>query len=271
MHPERDLLDPTMARYYRRGLEIVQRAGVPFLIGGAYAFAEYTGIARHTKDLDIFVRAADARRALDAMREQGLAVQMTFPHWLGKAWLAKDVFIDVIFSSGNGVATVDDLWFSRSVPGRVMDFDVRLIPAEEMIWSKGYIMERERYDGADVAHLIDARADQLDWDHLVARFGPHWRVLLNHLILFGFIFPASRHRIPARIMKALIRQLHEEMSTAEPPVCVCGGTLLSRQQYLTDLEHGCQDPRRAYMSDDHIEVWTNAIYHNPEQPEEERG
>ena len=34
-----------------------------------------------------------------------------------------------------------------------------LIPAEEMIWSKAFIMERERYDGADVAHILRACAE----------------------------------------------------------------------------------------------------------------
>ena len=44
---------------------------------------------------------------------------MTFPHWLGKAYRGDD-FCDVIFSSGNGVCRVDDLWFEHSVPARVL-------------------------------------------------------------------------------------------------------------------------------------------------------
>ena len=31
--------------------------------------------------------------------------------------------------------------------------EVLLCPVEEILWSKGYIQERERYDGADIAHL----------------------------------------------------------------------------------------------------------------------
>ena len=53
-------------------------------------------------------------------------------------------------------------------------------------------MERERYDGADIAHLLRARADQLAWRRLLRRFGPHWRVLLGHLVLFGFVYPGER-------------------------------------------------------------------------------
>ena len=42
------------------------RRACPFLVGGAYAFARYTGIERHTKDFDVFVRPRDFDRALDA-------------------------------------------------------------------------------------------------------------------------------------------------------------------------------------------------------------
>src|SRR2546422_1064445 len=83
-----------------------------------------------------------------------------------------------------------ELWLEHSVPGRVLDMDVRLIPAEEMIWSKGLIMERERFDGADVAHVIHAVGDKLNWRRLILRYGQYWRALYAHLILFGFIYPS---------------------------------------------------------------------------------
>ena len=87
---------------------------------------------------------------------------------------------------------------------------MRLIPAEEMIWSKAYIQERERFDGADVAHILLRRAETLDWEHLLERFGSHWRVLLEHLVAFGFIYPSERHRIPPFVMRELISRLQDE-------------------------------------------------------------
>ena len=66
-------------------------------------------------------------------------------------------------------------------------------------------MERERYDGADVAHLLRAHGDRLDWPRLLRRFGPHWRVLLSHLVLFGFIYPGERALVPAWVMDAAAR------------------------------------------------------------------
>jgi len=48
-------------------------------------------------------------------------------------------------------------------------------------------MERERYDGADIAHILRARAADLDWERLLERFAGHWHVLLSHLILFEYL------------------------------------------------------------------------------------
>src|SRR5947209_6149239 len=83
--------------------------------------------------------------------------------------------IDVIFSSGNGVAAVDDEWFTHAVDAEVFDASVRLCPAEEMIWSKSFVVERERYDGADINHLLHACASSLDWRRMLRRFNSNWR------------------------------------------------------------------------------------------------
>src|SRR4051794_18512040 len=177
--------------FYRDAMTLMERGGLEFLVGGAYAFARYTGIERHTKDFDVFIRREDFDLAEQLFAKAGYKTELTFPHWIGKAFKGDD-FVDLIFSAGNGVAAVDSLWFERAVAARVLDVDVRLIPAEEMLWSKGLILERERFDGADVAHVINAIGEKLDWRHLLIRYGRYWRVLYAHLILFGFIYPSER-------------------------------------------------------------------------------
>src|SRR5207253_3092084 len=152
-------------------------ASIPYLVGGAYSFARHTGIVRHTKDFDIFVRPADAARALAAFEAAGYGIELRFPHWIGKAY-SGDNCIDVIFSSGNGVARVDDEWFAHAVEGQVLDTAVLLCPVEETIWSKSFVMERERFDGADIAHLIRTSGPIMNWQRLLTRFDTHWRILL---------------------------------------------------------------------------------------------
>ncbi|MFL6192885.1 MAG: hypothetical protein ACJ75H_01845 [Thermoanaerobaculia bacterium] len=260
-----ELLSPETIEFYRDAMTALDEAGVPFLVGGAYAYARYTGIARHTKDFDVFVRPGDFDRALDAFARQGWETRRTFSHWLGKG-LKGDDFVDVIFSSGNGVARVDDLWFRHAVDEVVLERPAKLAPAEEMIWSKSFIMERERFDGADVSHLLHCRAGDLDWDRLLLRFDRHggWRVLMAHLVLFGYIYPGDAHLIPNRIIEALNDRLRRE--TEHPPAPeaekVCRGTILSRSQYLVDTHlWDYQDARvQPYgaMTPKEVEAWTLA-------------
>lgn len=254
-------LDPQSRAFYRRVMHHLEAGGVPFLVGGAYAFERFTGIARHTKDFDLFVHPRDVERALALLASHGCTTTMPFPHWLAKAHCGEDV-VDFIFSSGNGVALVDDDWFRHGVPETVLDAPVRLIPPEEMIWSKAFVMERERHDGADVAHVLRACADTLDWPRLLRRFDAHWRVLLQHLVMFGFIYPCERARVPAAVMRELMGRLDGEL-TRNGPERVCQGTLVSRAQYLVDVEQwGYADPRLApagNMTAAERERWTAGI------------
>src|SRR3954469_3141360 len=104
--------------FYRRTLHVLSDAAVPFLVGGSHAFLEYTGIVRNTKDFDLFLRRDDLDRAMEALKAAGYRTELTFPHWLGKAWQHED-FVDLVFSSGNGVCPVDDGWVEAALVRRV--------------------------------------------------------------------------------------------------------------------------------------------------------
>lgn len=256
-----EILAESSIRFYRHALAILKDAEIPHLVGGAYAFARYTGIERHTKDFDVFIKEEDFGRAAWAFQKAGYRSELTFPHWIGKAFHNED-FVDLIFSAGNGVAVVDDRWFEHAVKDRVFGVDVELIPAEEMIWSKGLIMERERFDGADVAHVLRAVGDRLDWPRLLDRYGPYWRALYAHIVLFGFIFPSDRDKVPAWVVKELTDRVRAEADAGNAEEKVCYGTIVSRQQYLKDIgEWGYGDARRVHdvMSEEDIELWTAGI------------
>ena len=127
--------DPGSRAFYCQGLTLLRDAQIPFLIGGAYVFERYTGIARDTKDLDIFVHPRDCDRVFQTLGSGGYQTDLTFPHWLGKAFSGGH-FIDVIFSSGNGACPVDDEWFEHAADGQLLGIPVRFCPAEEIIWQK---------------------------------------------------------------------------------------------------------------------------------------
>jgi hypothetical protein len=255
----RAIHDPA-ADFYIDALKKLQDTGIPFLVGGAFAFSHYSHVPRDTKDVDIFVRPDDCPRVLEAFAKFGYQTEMPFPHWLGKIY-ADNHFIDVIFSSGNGLARVDDLWFDHAPRTNVLGVIVRLSPVEEMIWSKSFILERERFDGADVMHLLRETGPSLDWPRLLMRFGDYWRVLLSQLILFGFVYPDKRQNVPQWVMDELIRRMGVSRPNLQNDVCY--GTLLSREQYLHDLGHwkyrDAREQPEGPMTREQLDIWTAAI------------
>ena len=236
-------IDPVEQQVHGRALALLQDAGLVPMVGGAYAMRTHAGLWRDTKDLDLFLRKDRVGAALDLLARAGYRTEMTDPLWIAKAF-AGPYFIDLIFSSGNGIAAVDEHWQRRALHAVVLGRRALIVPAEEMIWQKAYIQERERFDGADIHHLLRAKGDELDWRHLLARFDDHWLVLLGHLVSFRFSFPSDKEKIPGWVMKELLaRQLAVEERPASSER-ICRGTLLSRQQYMNELEeHGYLDAR----------------------------
>lgn len=259
---EKKLLPQDTLDFYRDVLQTLNRHSLPYLVGGAYAFNYYSAINRRTQDFDIFVARNNYDEITQVLHTCGYETDLTYPHWLGKV-RCNGYIIDLIFSSGNGIANVDEAWFDHSTAADILGVPTRLCPPEEMIWSKAFIMEKERFDGADIAHLILACGEQLDWQRLLARFEPHWRLLLSHLTLFGFIYPTHRNLVPDWLMENLISRLKDDANTPLPEEHICGGTLLSREQYLNDvIERGYQDARIAplgNMSEHDAVLWTKAI------------
>jgi hypothetical protein len=259
--PTQSLVETPSRLFYREAMEVLNRAGVPFLVGGAFAFIHQAGIDKSTKDLDIFARPRDVQRLLEACATAGYTTELVFSHWLAKI-RSPEGFIDVIFSSGNGIAAVDDDWFEHATSEVVLGVPVKIAPAEETVWSKAFVMERERFDGADVVHLILAHGERMDWQRLINRFGPHWRVLLAHLILFGFIFPSERSRVPVTVIQGLLQRLDDEVAQPGAAEAVCYGTLLSWSQYLGDVLGGSYRDGRirpfGNMSAEEVARWTAA-------------
>jgi hypothetical protein len=117
--PTQSLVETPSRLFYRDAMEVLNRANVPFMVGGAFAFIHQAGIDKSTKDLDIFARPSDVQRLVEACAVAGYGSELVFSHWLAKI-RSPEGFIDVIFSSGNGIATVDDDWFEHATSGNVL-------------------------------------------------------------------------------------------------------------------------------------------------------
>ncbi len=236
--------DPLLAERERTGRELRARqmairtldeSGVPFLIGGMYAFAAFTGIYRDTKDLDVHVRPQDANRALEVLEAAGWRSERSDERWLYKAFLG-EYFVDIIFSSGNGAAVVDDEWFAHAKKAELFGEQCLISPAEEQMWMRAFVNERERFDGADFNHLLLRAGPTLDWTRLLRRFAPYWELLFGHLMMFRFVYPSETHIVPRWVMDELLSRTAAALASGPSEEKVCRGTLISQSMYTVDVQ-----------------------------------
>ena len=74
---------------YRRALEALNAADIPYVVAGAYAIYEHTGIYRKTKDLDLFFEPSSVVPAARALRDAGFVTRLEDAHWLAKATIGE--------------------------------------------------------------------------------------------------------------------------------------------------------------------------------------
>ena len=232
---------------YRRALEAVNATRVPYVIAGAYAIYEHTGIYRKTKDLDLFFEPRSVPAAAAALRAAGFVTRLEDHHWLAKATVG-ECFVDLIYGMGNGVARIDEAWMRHSKPGILAATPVRIAPAEELIWHRLFINERHRHDMSDVVHLILSLGDTLDWPRLVERTGENWPLLLAQVLTFYYVYPGYRANVPSWVFTMLLERARDETARTEASLDFTRGPLISRFSFSIDVkEWGFEDPSVALI------------------------
>jgi len=229
-------LAPAEAESYRQAIQILSHVGIPALVGGAYALAYYTGVVRTTKDFDLFIRPSDLEQALTAFRHARYRTETVFPYWLAKVFRGDDM-IDLIYRAPNGVVEVSDEWIERAWRGELLNVPVQLCSPESILATKLFVLNNYRSDVADVMHLFYSCAERIDWQYLLHLLQSYWRVLLAQLILFGFVYPSERHRIPPSVLHELTERLSRELNGPAAAEPVCNGPLLYHSQYKIDLQN----------------------------------
>lgn len=215
-------------------IKTLKKSRIPFMLGGAFSLHEYAGIRRDTKDLDIFCKAGDSHGLLAALTESGYSTQVTDPNWLAKAFDG-DHFVDLIFNSHNGLCPVDDIWLEHARDATVLGQKVKLVPPEEVIWTKIYVQARFRFDGADVNHMLRKMGAELDWTRLLRRFEVHWELLLSAVTNFQFVYPADREGVPAWVVQELLTRMQRSRELPASEDRLCRGPYLDRSGYEIDV------------------------------------
>jgi hypothetical protein len=141
-------------------------------------------------------------RAFEVLVAEGFETYVQDPVWLAKARRG-EYFVDLITGVGNATLTVEQSWIDRAKEDKVLDIACKVLAVEEMIASKLFVTRRERFDGADIAHLLRCCAKDLDWDRLCSLTQPHWEMLYWYLVLFAYIYPARVGTIPESVWRNL--------------------------------------------------------------------
>ncbi|HET7586201.1 MAG TPA: hypothetical protein VFK13_14915 [Gemmatimonadaceae bacterium] len=229
---------------YKLALRALNAHGRRYVVAGAYAIHEHTGIYRETKDLDVFVEPSELVPAMRTLREAGFTTRLEQPHWLAKA-TRDGHLVDMIFGMGNGLALVDRDWYRHSSPAILAATPVRVAPAEEMLWHRLFIGERHRQDMADIAHLLVCEGHAMDWRRLLAKTGEHWPLLLAQLQIFHYVYPEYHGAVPTWVLELLLQRAHDDARRERTGARVTRGTLISRFSFAIDVnEWGFRDCRR---------------------------
>ena len=225
---------PSAHGFYAEALRILCASELPFLIAGTYALNAYTGVRRPTKDIDVFCKPGDYPRILHLFQERGYEPEIEDERWLAKVRKGED-FFDVIYNSTAGVTPVNDAWFTERREAEIFGHTVRILPPTEFVWSKAFVQNRERYDGADIVHVILKEHENIDWKRLLTYMEQFWEVLLVHILNFRFVYPTERHRIPQWVMDELMERLRLQEGLPVPQTPICRGRMFSRTDYLIDV------------------------------------
>jgi hypothetical protein len=226
--------DSPANQFYAEVLKVLKDSKFSFMVAGGFAVNAYTGLRRPTKDIDIFVKAGDYPKILNKFTSLGFKTQVQDERWIAKIHKGK-LYVDLIFGSSNLVAPVNDDWFKDSKTAKIFNFEVHIPSVTDLIRSKVFIQNRDRYDGSDINHLILLKHQEINWERLLCDMEQYWEVLLGHLLNFRFIYPSERERIPSWLLRELISRLEHQFELPTPRMKVCRGRMFSVADYTVDV------------------------------------
>ncbi len=214
-------------------MRALENGRIPYAVSGAFSLRHHTGICRFTKDLDLFMTAATCDGALRCLRAAGLECELVDPVWLAKA-RRDGFFVDIITGMSNGLITVEDSWIANSHPAVIYGIETRVLAPEELVASKLFVAKRERFDGADIAHIFYGTYRHFDWARELELAGEHWEMLLWALMLFRYTYPGQSYYVPDEIWRELLRRFEQEIR--EPDLnATFRGSLIDDNMFAIDV------------------------------------
>jgi hypothetical protein len=185
----------------KRAAAALQRADVPFLLGGSLAsWARGGPETRH--DLDLMIRPQDAERALEALVGDGMRPEDPPEDWLVKAWDG-DTLVDLIFNPKG--MPVDDAVIARGELRSVLGMEMRVMALEDVMVTKLMAISEHALRYERLLEISRALREQIDWAEVRRRTGssPFARaffVLLEGLEILPAAAPADVRATQVRVV-----------------------------------------------------------------------
>ena len=202
---------------YRDAIEAVRKSHIPFLLGGGFALAAFTGCWRDTKDIDFYIHPRDKKIAIAALKRAGFSDYYTHKKY-DRRWIYRsiraNVIVDIIWSMANRRAKVDDLWFRHASSISIRGEKLLVVPIEEFIWCKLYILQRDHCDWTDILNVLYSRATRLNWARLLERLHNDIPLLKAILLVYSWLCPGRTCELPM--------QLWQKLGLNSPPRSVVG-------------------------------------------------
>lgn len=191
---------------YRTGMETVRNTGIGFMLGGGFAMAAFTGRWRDTKDIDFYILPSDRDKVVAALTRAGFKdyfEQRPYDRkWIYRS-VREEVVIDIIWAMANQRAAVDASWFTRAEELTLRSQKVQVVPLEEFIWAKLYILQRDHCDWTDVFNVVYANGPSIEWDHLMGRLGEDLNLLRGMLSVYAWLCPKKVRELPQDLWSKL--------------------------------------------------------------------
>ena len=223
-------------KLYKSVIDKFREIGIRFAIGGGLAFSEYSGRARNTKDIDLYIFPCDREKAIAAVLSLGFEDYYEKEPY-DRSWIFRscqaDVIVDIMWTAPNHRMTVDPRWLTRGRDACIHGSLVKFLPPEELIWAKIYVLQRDRCDWPDLLNILHAAGPMLDWRHLVDRVGKDAPLLAALLSTYRWMCPERALKLPVWIWDRLGLRPWPEVSDE---TCTERAPLLDSRDWLGPKE-----------------------------------
>jgi hypothetical protein len=171
---------------------------IPFAVGGGLSAMTYAGLWRNTKDIDLYILPRDRERMIKLVTDLGLRdyyeKQGYDRNWIYRSYTG-DTIVDLMWAMANQRSQVTESWLE----GPEIEVDgegFRLLAPDKSLWTKLYVLQRDRTDWPDALNVLHGVGPELDWLSILRELGEDRPLLAGLISVFGWLCPASAAELP---------------------------------------------------------------------------